>query len=150
MIFRALRRDETGEAARIHRLGMETMVDFQGRHTPEEDRIFYRDTVFEQCTITGAFSNGLLIGHVAWQQGWIEHFHVDPAHQGRGVGSALLDAVKAERPAGFSLWVFESNTPARAFYRAHGLVEIDRTDGADNEEKLPDVKMTWLGGARRR
>ena len=49
------------------------------------------------------------------------------------------------RPDGFCLWVFESNTGARAFYARHGLVELERTDGSGNEEKAPDVKMAWPG-----
>ena len=53
--------------------------------------------------------------------------------------------VKARRPDGFCLWVFESNEPARAFYRARGLVDLERTDGAANEEKAPDIRMAWPG-----
>ena len=37
------------------------------------------------------------------------------------------------------------NTPARGFYTRHGLVELERTDGAGNEEKQPDIKMAWAG-----
>ncbi len=46
-------------------------------------------------------------------------------------------------PEGFGLWVFEVNTPARAFYARHGLVEVERTDGSANEEQEPDIRMTW-------
>jgi hypothetical protein len=57
--------------------------------------------------------------------------------------------VKTLRPDGFGLWVFTSNTPARAFYAGHGFVETERTDGSDNEEHAPDVRMEWRpsGGA---
>ena len=53
--------------------------------------------------------------------------------------------VKAQRPRGFALWVFESNERARAFYRRHGLVELEHTDGADNMERSPDLRMAWPG-----
>jgi chorismate mutase len=53
--------------------------------------------------------------------------------------------VKAQRPDGFCLWVFESNEPARGFYRRHGLVELEHTDGSANDEKAPDLKMAWPG-----
>ena len=56
----------------------------------------------------------------------------------------LLDLVKAMRPGGFSLWVFESNTPAQAFYTRHGLVEREHTDGSGNEEREPDLRMEWV------
>jgi hypothetical protein len=41
------------------------------------------------------------------------------------------------------LWVFESNVPARRFYELHGFVAVERTDGAGNEERAPDVRMEW-------
>lgn len=74
---------------------------------------------------------------------WLDHLYVDPAHQGQGIGTLLLDVAKARRPEGFGLWVFESNTAARAFYRAHGLVEVERTEGHGNEEQAPDLHLRW-------
>jgi ribosomal protein S18 acetylase RimI-like enzyme len=47
------------------------------------------------------------------------------------------------RPDGFGLWVFESNLPAQAFYRAHGFEVTERTDGSGNEERAPDLRMDW-------
>jgi GNAT superfamily N-acetyltransferase len=75
---------------------------------------------------------------------WLDDLYVLPDHQGAGIGTALLDVVKARRPGGFGLWVFESNAPARAFYLRQGLVERERTDGSGNEEKAPDVRMEWV------
>ena len=74
---------------------------------------------------------------------WLDDLYVHPSHAGQGLGSALLDVVKARLPEGFGLWVFEMNTPARAFYARHGLVEVERTDGSANEEKEPDIRMEW-------
>ncbi|QSR26113.1 hypothetical protein CFH99_10790 [Nocardioides aromaticivorans] len=86
---------------------------------------------------------GEVVGYARFTRTWLDDLYVDPGHAGRGVGSALLDLVKARHPAGFGLWVFVSNTPARAFYAAHGLVEEERTDGSGNEEQAPDVRMSW-------
>jgi chorismate mutase len=61
------------------------------------------------------------------------------------VGTALFDLVTTVRPGGFCLWVFESNAPARAFYRSRGCLELERTDGSGNEERAPDVRMAWPG-----
>jgi GNAT superfamily N-acetyltransferase len=74
---------------------------------------------------------------------WLDDLYVDPAYAGQGLGSALLDVVKARLPEGFGLWVFEMNQPARAFYARRGLVEVERTDGSANEEKEPDIRMEW-------
>ncbi len=75
---------------------------------------------------------------------WLDALYVLPEAQGEGIGAALLDLAKSLRPGGFSLWVFESNTPARAFYARQGLVERERTDGSGNEEQAPDIRMEWL------
>ena len=76
---------------------------------------------------------------------WLDSLYVLPRHARQGVGTSLLDLAKTLRPRGFCLWVFESNGPARDFYRRHGLVDLERTDGATNEEKQPDVRMAWAG-----
>ena len=86
---------------------------------------------------------GEVVGYARFTRIWLDDLYVDPEHAGRGVGTALLDLVKARHPAGFGLWVFVSNAPALAFYVAQGLVEEERTDGSGNEEKAPDVRMSW-------
>jgi chorismate mutase/GNAT superfamily N-acetyltransferase len=117
-----------------------------GVHTPEEDRGWFaarfRDGEHEAWV---AERDGSLLGYALATSTWLDHLFVDPDAQGSGVGGMLLDTVKAVRPAGFCLWVFEMNTPARSFYARRGLVELERTDGAGNEEKAPDVRMAWPG-----
>jgi chorismate mutase/GNAT superfamily N-acetyltransferase len=81
--------------------------------------------------------------HVAGD--WLDALYMAPERAGQGVGTALLDLVKGLRPDGFALWVFLSNHPARRFYRRHGLVELERTDGSGNEERSPDLRMAWPG-----
>ena len=76
---------------------------------------------------------------------WLDDLYVHPDHQGSGVGTALFETVTAHHPDGFCLWVFESNVPARAFYRRHGCLELERTDGAGNEERSPDIRVAWPG-----
>ena len=76
---------------------------------------------------------------------WLDDLYVVPDRARQGIGSTLLDLAKQQRPDGFCLWVFEQNEPARAFYRRHGLVELEHTDGAANEERAPDVRMAWPG-----
>lgn len=85
------------------------------------------------------------VGYARFTASWLDDLYVVPDSAGQGVGTALLDLVKAQRAGGFCLWVFEMNTPARRFYAHHGLVELERTDGSGNEEKQPDIKMVWPG-----
>lgn len=89
-----------------------------------------------------------LVGFANVEAAWLNGLYVAPDCQGAGVGAALLDLVKGVRPDGFGLWVFETNRPARDFYLRHGLVELERTDGSDNEERAPDIRMDWPGESR--
>jgi GNAT superfamily N-acetyltransferase len=78
----------------------------------------------------------------------VEHLYVRPDAQRAGIGSALLEEAKRGRPNGLRLWVFQRNHAARAFYARHGFVEVRSTDGADNEEREPDVLLEWHLRAR--
>jgi GNAT superfamily N-acetyltransferase/chorismate mutase len=86
-----------------------------------------------------------VVGYARCTPTWLDDLYVLPDVQGHGVGSTLLDLVKAERPDGFGLWVFESNVAAREFYARHGFVALERTDGSANEERSPDLKLVWPG-----
>lgn len=88
---------------------------------------------------------GAAVAMLDLADGWLESLYVAPGHTGCGVGSALVDVAKSLEPAGFGLWVFETNARARAFYVGHGLVELERTDGTGNEEGAPDIRMVWPG-----
>lgn len=88
---------------------------------------------------------GRVVGYARCTLTWLDDLYLLPEVQGQGIGTALLDRVKQARPDGFGLWVFETNTVARAFYRARGFVELERTDGSANEEQSPDIKMVWPG-----
>jgi GNAT superfamily N-acetyltransferase len=84
-------------------------------------------------------------GYLRLGDDWLNDLYVVPERAGEGIGTALLEVAKALRPGGFGLWVFETNWVARAFYARHGLVEVERTDGADNEEHAPDIRVRWRG-----
>jgi chorismate mutase len=115
-------------------------------HTADEDRSWFAARLREgDHEAWVAEDDSGLLGYALVTPTWLDHLFVEPSRQSAGVGAALLDAVKGIRPAGFCLWVFETNLRARAFYARHGLVELERTDGSGNEEKAPDVRMAWPG-----
>lgn len=90
-----------------------------------------------------AETDGTVVAYLRLTDEWLDDLYVVPELAGRGVGSALLEIAKVRRLGGFGLWVFESNDPARRFYSGHGLAEVERTDGRDNEERAPDIRMVW-------
>jgi GNAT superfamily N-acetyltransferase len=107
-----------------------------------------RDHVVTELETWVALEERRVVGFAALDAGALDHLYVEPAAQGHGVGSALLDLVKALRPAGFELWVFQRNAGARRFYERHGCVVLRLTDGATNMEREPDARYGWLGQAR--
>jgi GNAT superfamily N-acetyltransferase/chorismate mutase len=117
----------------------------RGIHPPHEVRAYVAGWDLAAYDVWLAEADGRPAGYARFSSDWLDDLYVDRSAQRAGVGGALLDVVKAQRPGGFCLWVFESNEPARAFYRARGLVELERTDGAANEEKAPDIRMAWPG-----
>jgi ribosomal protein S18 acetylase RimI-like enzyme len=114
-------------------------------HTPEEDREWIARQVAGERDAWVAESGGELVGYILLEPGWLHSLYVRPGRTGRGIGGVLLDLAKALQPAGLQLWVFETNVGAQRFYRRHGFVEVERTDGAGNEEKAPDIRMAWPG-----
>jgi len=72
----------------------------------------------------------------------IDALYLAPELRRSGWGTALINAVKPDRDR-LALWTFQANTAAIAFYQAQGFHISDLTDGAGNEEKLPDAHMIW-------
>jgi GNAT superfamily N-acetyltransferase len=114
-------------------------------HTPEEDRWFYRERVFTECQVHGAFEGGALAAIIAFRSDWIDQLYVLPEVQGRGVGSELLQVAKRAFDC-LQLWTFQRNLGARRFYEARGFALVEETGGDRNEEREPDARYLWARG----
>ncbi len=113
-------------------------------HTDEEHRGYYtRQLGEDEITVWVAEADGEPLGFAMCTPTFLDGLYVRPDLKGQGVGSLLLDVVEATHPEGYELWVFESNTGAQRLYERRGLVVVERTDGAGNEEKAPDLRMAW-------
>jgi GNAT superfamily N-acetyltransferase len=111
-------------------------------HTNAEDRAYVAKQLGEpDVQIWLAEAGDQLLGFASCTPTFLNGLYIAPELTGRGIGSLLLDVVDATHPDGYELWVFESNTGARRLYERRGLVEVERTDGAGNEEKAPDIRM---------
>ena len=112
-------------------------------HSFDETVTFFRDFVIPHQVVMVAENEDGVAGFIAIEGEWVEHLYIAPAHQGIGIGDALLKRAKELRPDGLMLWTFEGNHRARAFYEKRGFVAIEFTDGSRNEEKTPDVRYQW-------
>jgi ribosomal protein S18 acetylase RimI-like enzyme len=82
------------------------------------------------------------LGFLARQGGKIDALYLAPAARRQGLGRALLAEAMRDEPV-LTLWTFQANHPARAFYSALGFEEIARGDGSGNDEALPDIRLQW-------
>lgn len=145
-MLRQLELVDMGAAARVHRAAFDQALPWlAGLHTPDEDQWFYRERVFRDCMLWGAFQGDAMTGIIAFQTGWIDQLYVLPGAQGRGVGSELLQVAKQAFDR-LQLWTFQRNVHAKRFYEARGFVLAEETDGARNEEKEPDARYVWARG----
>ena len=142
-ILRRLRADETDAAADLHRVAGALIPGYDtSLHTPDEFRTLYREKVFVDGALWGAFDGDLLVGQVALLPGWIDHLYVAPGRQSEGIGSALVSLAQQEQ-TDLQLHTFQGNARARALYERHGFVVEELTDGSRNEERMPDVRYRW-------
>ena len=143
-MLRQLKLADMDAAARVHRIAFDRAIPaLAGLHTPEEDRRFFRERVFETCEMWGAFDGAAMTGMIAFREDWIDQLYVLPDAQERGLGTALLQVAKDAFDR-LQLWTFQRNLQARRFYEARGFALIQQTDGAQNEEKEPDALYLWI------
>ena len=110
-------------------------------HTRTED-IAHAGELIRRGWVTVAEHQGEVVGFAACSGGELNALYVAKSMRGNGIGSALVGALKRAQDV-LVLWTFERNTRGQAFYLAHGFVEVARTEGSGNDEKLPDIQYHW-------
>ena len=137
---------DAAAVAAIHLAARESELPFiNWAHPPDDVRRWVSEHLVAGGGVTLAETGGTPLGYLARHGEWVDHLYVAPAHLRRGIGRRLLDHAKAEHPGGLRLWCFQRNHRARAFYETQGFAIDHFTDGADNEEKEPDILYVWTG-----
>ena len=145
-VIRTATADEASMVAELYLTVRRTLGEIAPTvHSDDETRRWMREILFREDTVSIAIMDGEIAAMLATRPGWIDQLHVHPRFQARGLGAALLQTAKRSQDgaSGLQLWTFQANARARRFYARHGFVEVLFTDGRDNEEKTPDVKLAW-------
>ncbi len=114
-------------------------------HAPSQ-YLGYGQMLMAKTQITTARLEGKTVGFLARQDGDIQALYIAKACRNQAIGAALLDNAKTENGK-LELWTFQANLGARRFYARHGFNEDQLTDGQANDEKIPDVHLSWNGAA---
>ena len=113
--------------------------------SPQEVRAWVDSLLDRPGEVWLACREDEVLGFLLLSGRWLNLLFVHPDRPARGVGAALMELVKGLRPQGFGLRVYQANTRAREFYRRHGLIELEGTDGSSYSDGEPDLQMAWLG-----
>jgi GNAT superfamily N-acetyltransferase len=143
MLVRTVRSDETDTIADVFIPSFRGLAFLPRLHSDEEIRRWIRDELVPGHEVWVAELEGNVVGFAALSDDLLGHLYVHPDAQRRGIGTALLEVVKRERPNGIRLWVFQRNEDARRFYVRHGCRLVELTDGSRNMEKEPDALYEW-------
>jgi GNAT superfamily N-acetyltransferase len=112
-------------------------------HTAEEDRRFIAIVILRNCEVTVAEDESGIVSFLARSGEEVRLLYTRPDRIGSGAGTQLIEAAKRSGVAALELWCFQANTRARRFYEARGFRAIRFTDGAGNEERMPDIRYRW-------
>ncbi|MFJ7955014.1 GNAT family N-acetyltransferase [Streptomyces sp. NPDC096319] len=146
-----IRRAADSDAAAVAEVWLRSyaaaLPDVRRAHTDDQVRSWIRHVVVAGQETWVATADGTVVAMMALDDEELDQLYVDPPWRGRGIGDRLVELAKQRRAAGLALWTFQVNAPARRFYERHGFVEAERTDGARNEEREPDVRYVWQPAA---
>jgi GNAT superfamily N-acetyltransferase len=112
-------------------------------HTVAEDHRFIANVILKTCEVTAAEDASGIVSFLARNGEEIRLLYTRPDRIGMGAGTQLVEAAQAGGTDALELWCFQANLRARRFYEARGFRAIRFTDGADNEERMPDIRYRW-------
>ena len=101
------------------------------------------EDLLPQAGVTVAMRGAQIVGMVSVSrvdgESWIDQMAVAPAYTRAGIGTMLLAHALATLRPPVLLYTFQANLGARRFYERVGFMPVKFTNGAENEERCPDV-----------
>ena len=153
--IRVARHHESDACVDVYRAAWRGMTFVpQDLHSHAEDRRWMQDVFARQLVLVAEIADGgpataagKIIGLLSMSNGTVHNFYIQPGYQNQGIGQRLMDMAKTCSGGELKLWVFEPNDRAIRFYERHGFQTVRKTDGLENEEKVPDRLMAWRSGS---
>jgi len=112
-------------------------------HSEEDVRDWIKRVLIPKRRVFVLEEDGTIVAMMAISvrrgAGWIDQLYVAHGRTGRGYGTVLLECVIEKLPSPIYLYSFQENLGARRFYERNGFESERFSDGADNEERCPDV-----------
>jgi len=112
-------------------------------HNGAQTRSWMRDFVLPGYNVWAVEVGDAIAGYIALDGEIVDQLYVLPEYQHRGIGTCLLEKARQLSPHRLTLWCYQKNAVARAFYEKHGFVALQFTDGTRNEEHEPDLLYGW-------
>ncbi len=148
VVLRPARPGDAGAVAEVWlRSYTAALPDVRRAHSDDDVRRWIRDVLVPRHDTWVAVVEAEVVGVLSLSNGWIDQLYLDPDRRGRGIGDRFVDLAQQLHPSGLQLWTFQGNGPAQRFYERRGFVAVERTDGAGNEEREPDVRFRWRPAA---
>jgi enamine deaminase RidA (YjgF/YER057c/UK114 family)/GNAT superfamily N-acetyltransferase len=144
VVLRRAEQADAGPAAEVYlRSWNAALPTVRRAHTDEQVREWFRQVVVASLETYVAVADGETAGVMVLEGVELAQLYLAPGRRGQGLGDRFVALAKELRPEGLELWTFQVNERAARFYERHGFVAVDRTDGAGNEEREPDVRYAW-------
>jgi ribosomal protein S18 acetylase RimI-like enzyme len=119
---------------------------FLAPHIEAEDRAYFRGVILKENAVwvaEGEEGAPSMVGFLALQGDLVDRLYVHLEHQGRGVGSALLEQALVQSPSGLRLFTHQKNVGACRFYERRGFTVLRRGVSPPPESE-PDVEYGYV------
>ena len=118
------------------------MTEWHPRVHSRAEEIHFASRMIALGWVRVARLDGAVIGFLARDRHDIVALYIHSDAQRQGVGKTLMLDAKQSK-AHLTAWSYAKNIQAQNFYQSEGFTEDHRTDGCQNDLKLPDIKYTW-------
>jgi GNAT superfamily N-acetyltransferase len=135
--------DDAEAIAQIYFASFRLLTFLPMLHDIDSYRWYVANRMLKEWTVTVAEDDSGIVSFLGLQCEEVGHFYTLPDRIGQGAGTQLMQMAQANGADALELWCFQANARARRFYEARGFRAIRFTDGADNEERTPDVRYRW-------